>query len=66
MIIGALIGAVLGAGIGIGLFVLIKHLKPSKKVIINVDDKEKQEKLRKDFDELMKYDYTIAIRRGDR
>ena len=66
MIIGALIGAVLGAGIVIIVLLLIKHLKPAKKVILSVEQKEKQEELKKSFDELMNYDYTIAIRRGDR
>lgn len=66
MIIGALIGAVLGAGIGIGAMLLIKHLKPAKKIELTIEQKKKQEDLKKSFEELMNYDYTIAIRRGDR
>lgn len=64
MILG-LIGLVLGIGIGIVLPIIKTRLKPIKKVEINEEEKEKQEKLKKNFDELMSYDYTTALR-GDK
>lgn len=61
MILGALIGAVLGIGIGIILPKIIKQNKPIKKAEISEEEKKKQEELKKNFDELMKYDYQTAL-----
>ncbi len=66
MIIGVLIGLVIGLGIGIVLYFINKSKKPTIKVELSEEEKAKQKELKKSFDELMKYDYTIAIRRGDR
>jgi uncharacterized membrane-anchored protein YhcB (DUF1043 family) len=64
MILG-LIGLVLGIGIGIILPIIKKHLKPIKKVELSEEEKAKQKELRKNFDELMNYDYQTALR-GDK
>lgn len=64
MILG-LIGLILGIGIGIVLPIIKSHLKPIKKVELSKEEKEKQEQLRKNFDELMNYDYQTALR-GDK
>lgn len=40
--------------------------KPKEeKKIMSDEDKEKQEKIKKAFNELMEYDYDIALKRGD-
>ena len=59
------IGIVLGIGIGIGLSILLNRYKPVKKVEISDEEKQKQKKLRKNFDELMQYDYETALKRGE-
>lgn len=64
MILG-LIGLVLGIGIGIILPIIKQRLKPIKKVELSKEEKDKQEQLRKNFDELMSYDYQTALR-GDK
>lgn len=64
MILG-LIGLVLGVVIGIALSIIKSHLKPIKKVELSKEEKDKQEKLKKNFDELMNYDYKAALR-GDK
>lgn len=61
MILGALIGAVLGIGIGIILPKIIKQNKPIKKTEISEEEKQKQKELKKNFDELMSYDYQTAL-----
>ena len=64
MILG-LIGLVLGIGIGIILPITKQRIKPIKKVELSKEEKDKQEQLRKNFDELMNYDYQTALR-GDK
>ena len=64
MILG-LIGLILGIGIGIVLPIIKQRIKPVKKVELSKEEKDKQEKLRKNFDELMSYDYQTALR-GDK
>ena len=64
MILG-LIGLVLGVAIGITLPIIKQRIKPIKKVELSEEEKKKQEKLRKNFDELMNYDYQTALR-GDK
>jgi uncharacterized membrane-anchored protein YhcB (DUF1043 family) len=64
MILG-LIGLVLGIGIGIILPIIKQRIKPIKKVELSKEEKDKQEQLRKNFDELMNYDYQTALR-GDK
>lgn len=46
---------------------IINNLKKPKeeKKIMSDEDKEKQEKIKKAFNELMEYDYDIALKRGD-
>lgn len=61
MILGALIGIVLGIGIGIILPKIIKQNKPIKKTEISEEEKQKQKELKKNFDELMSYDYQTAL-----
>lgn len=63
--IGAIIGVVLGIGIGILLPIIKQAIKPAKKVELSDEEKEKQIQLRKNFDELMSYDYQTALR-GDK
>ena len=63
--IGTLIAIVLGIGIGLLLPRLKDYLKPVKKVELSEEEKQKQKELRKSFEELMNYDYNIALR-GDR
>ena len=63
MILG-LIGLVLGIGIGIILPIIKEQLKPIKKGELSEEEKKKQEKLRKNFDELMNYDYQTALQRS--
>lgn len=48
-------------------FKIINNLKKPKeeKKIMSDEDKEKQEKIKKAFNELMEYDYDIALKRGD-
>ena len=60
MILG-LIGLILGIGIGITLPIAINRLKPVKKVELSEEEKKKQIKLKKNFDELMQYDYQTAL-----
>lgn len=45
----------------------IQQLKKPKEEKKNMsdEDKEKQEKIKKAFNELMEYDYDIALKRGD-
>lgn len=64
MILG-LIGLVLGVAIGITLPIIKQRIKPIKKVELSKEEKDKQEQLRKNFDELMNYDYKTALR-GDK
>ena len=64
MILG-LIGLVLGIGIGIILPIIKQRIKPIKKVELSEEEKAKQKKLKKNFDELMNYDYQTALR-GDK
>ena len=64
MILG-LIGLVLGIGIGIILPIIKQRIKPIKKVELSEEEKAKQKELRKNFDELMNYDYQTALR-GDK
>ena len=64
MILG-LIGLVLGIGIGIILPIVKNYLKPINKVELSEEEKQKQKELRKNFDELMNYDYQTALR-GDK
>jgi uncharacterized membrane-anchored protein YhcB (DUF1043 family) len=64
MILG-LIGLVLGVAIGITLPIIKQRIKPIKKVELSKEEKDKQEQLRKNFDELMNYDYQTALR-GDK
>lgn len=42
----------------------LKKPKEEKKIMSD-EDKEKQEKIKKAFNELMEYDYDIALKRGD-
>ena len=63
--IGAIIGVVLGIGIGMLLPIIKQAIKPVKKVELSDEEKEKQIQLRKNFDELMSYDYQTALR-GDK
>ena len=68
MIIGILIGIVLGVGIGILLPNIKSRLKPIEKGELSDEEKaniEKQKELRKNFEELMNYDYQTALR-GDK
>ncbi len=46
---------------------IINNLKKPKeeKKIMSDEDKEKQEKIKKAFNELMEYDYDVALKRGD-
>ena len=46
---------------------IINELKKTKeeKKIMSDEDKEKQEKIKKAFNELMEYDYNVALKRGD-
>lgn len=46
---------------------IINNLKKSKeeKKIMSDEDRKKQEKIKKAFNELMEYDYDIALKRGD-
>lgn len=55
------IGIVLGISIGIVLTIAFNHLKPVKKVEMSEEEKKKQQKLKKNFDELMQYDYETAL-----
>ena len=64
MILG-LIGLVLGVAIGITLPIIKQRIKPIKKVELSEEEKAKQKELRKNFDELMNYDYQTALR-GDK
>lgn len=71
MIIGGLIGIVLGIGIGIALPIIKTHLEKPKNVEISKEQliekekqKEKEQKIRKSFDELMNYDYNTALGGG--
>lgn len=45
----------------------IHELKKTKEEnkIMSDEDKEKQEKIKKAFNELMEYDYDVALKRGD-
>ena len=43
----------------------LKKPKEEKKIMSN-EDKEKQKKIKKAFNELMEYDYDVALKRGDR
>lgn len=56
-----IIGIVLGISIGIVLTIAFNRLKPVKKVELSEEDKKKQIKLKKSFDELMQYDYDTAL-----
>lgn len=42
----------------------LKKPKEEKKLMSD-EDKDKQEKIKKAFNELMEYDYDIALKRGD-
>ena len=42
----------------------LKKPKEEKKLMSD-EDKEKQEKIKKAFNELMEYDYNVALKRGD-
>lgn len=42
----------------------LKKPKEEKKIMSD-EDKEKQEKIKKAFNELMEYDYDVALKRGD-
>ena len=42
----------------------LEKMKEEKKIMSD-EDKEKQEKIKKAFNELMEYDYDIALKRGD-
>lgn len=71
MIIGILIGIVFGVGIGIALPIIKSHLKRPEKVelskkelIEKEEQKEKQKRIKKSFDELMNYDYNTALGGG--
>ena len=64
MVIGILIGVILGIGIVIILPIIKERLKPIKKGELSEEEKKKQEKLRKNFDELMNYDYQTALQRS--
>lgn len=46
---------------------IINNLKKPKeeKKIMSDEDRKKQEKIKKAFNELMEYDYDIALKRGD-
>ena len=55
------IGIVLGVSIGIVLTIVFNRLKPIKKVEMSEEEKKKQKKLKKSFDELMQYDYDTAL-----
>ena len=59
--IGTVIGVVLGVAIGIVLPDIKSCLKPVKKVELSEEEKKKQIKLKKNFDELMQYDYQTAL-----
>lgn len=42
----------------------LKKTKEKKNFVLD-EDKDKQEKIKKAFNELMEYDYDIALKRGD-
>ena len=43
----------------------LKKTKEEKKIMSD-EDKEKQKKIKKAFNELMEYDYDVALKRGER
>lgn len=59
--IGTVLGVVLGMAIGIVLPKIKNAIRPIKKVEISEEEKKKQIKLKKNFDELMQYDYDTAL-----
>lgn len=72
MLTGILIGILLMSNLGFIYCCLYLQKKieekpeePKKKITINEDEKEKVEKIRKHFDNLMNYDYERALKRGD-
>ena len=59
--IETIIGVALGMAIGIVLPKIKNVIRPIKKVEISEEEKKKQKKLKKSFDELMQYDYDTAL-----
>lgn len=56
-----ILGVVLGMIIGLSLPKIKNAIRPIKKVEISEEEKNKQEKIKKSFDELMQYDYDTAL-----
>lgn len=64
-----IIGIIIGVLATIIVFLLIDKFKPKKisitKIELSEDDKKKQEKIKKSFDNLMNYDYDKALKKGE-
>lgn len=58
---------IMATALGVCVKTIFDLKKPKENVVkISDEDKEKQEKIKKAFNELMEYDYDVALKRGER
>ncbi len=58
---------IMATALGVCVKTIFDLKKPKENVVkISEEDRKKQEKIKMAFNELMQYDYDVALKRGDR